>query len=273
MATSTLDCGKDAATIYFVLTTTTTGGTRNLISRYPPETAFSPPSVILYNIDPNLNGTSSSSATVSKKGEYVYVITNTLTGCKATGTVNVVLGSLTSSFEAMPLTGYAPLSVNFTNNSFSSLGSSSIVSVWSYGNGSTNSNSTNASASSVYQAPGTYTVMLLTTKGLCVDTSYQTIKVDMPSKMEVPNIFTPNGDGSNDVFFLKSANLGEITAFIMDRWGNKVYEVNSATGNISWDGKNLNGKDCASGVYFYVIKAKGTDDKGYEQKGNVSLFR
>jgi len=273
VTTSTLDCGKDAATLYFVLTGTTTGGTRNLITRYPPETSFFPAAVILYNLDPNLSGTSSSSATVSKKGEYVYVITNTLTGCKATGTVNVVLGSLTSSFEAIPSTGYAPLQVNFTNNSSSSLGSGSIVSVWSFGNGSTSTNSTNAGTMATYNAPGTYTVMLLTTKGLCIDTTYKTIKVDMPSKMEVPNIFTPNGDGSNDVFFLKSANLGEITALIMDRWGNKVYETSSTTGNISWDGKNLNGKDCSSGVYFYVIKAKGTDDKAYEQKGNVSLFR
>jgi gliding motility-associated-like protein len=95
----------------------------------------------------------------------------------------------------------------------------------------------------------------------------------MPSKLEVPNVFTPNGDGSNDVFFFKTANLIEITAIIFDRWGNKVYETDSSTDNVGWDGKNLLGKDCAPGVYFYIVKATGKDAQAYEKKGNVSLFR
>ena len=115
--------------------------------------------------------------------------------------------------------------------------------------------------------------MLLTTKGICVDTVYKVVKVEMPSKMEVPNIFTPNNDGSNDVFFLKTANLTEINAVILDRWGNKVYETKSTTGNIAWDGKNFGGKECAAGVYMYIIKGKGKDDKEYEQKGNITLIR
>ena len=115
--------------------------------------------------------------------------------------------------------------------------------------------------------------MLLGSKGACLDTIYKIIRVDIPSKLEVPNVFTPNGDGSNDIFFLKTTNLLEITAFIFDRWGNKVYEVTSSTGNIAWDGKNLNGKDCSVGTYFYIIKATGKDSKAYETKGSVSLFR
>jgi hypothetical protein len=49
--------------------------------------------------------------------------------------------------------------------------------------------------------------------------------------------------------------------------------VESNTGNFAWDGKNLQGKDCAEGVYFYVIHAKGKDDKAYEFKGHVTLMR
>ena len=89
----------------------------------------------------------------------------------------------------------------------------------------------------------------------------------------MPNVFTPNGDGSNDVFFLKTANLTEVTAFIFDRWGNKVYEVTSSTGNIAWDGKNISGKECPAGVYFYIIKATGKDSKEYDTKGNITLFK
>ncbi|MFN7910556.1 MAG: gliding motility-associated C-terminal domain-containing protein, partial [Bacteroidota bacterium] len=97
--------------------------------------------------------------------------------------------------------------------------------------------------------------------------------VDIPSKLEVPNVFTPNGDNSNDVFFVKASNLTEITAVIFDRWGNKVYDVVSKTGNIAWDGKNFKGQECPSGTYFYVIKGSGKDGTEYEKKGNLSLFR
>jgi gliding motility-associated-like protein len=91
--------------------------------------------------------------------------------------------------------------------------------------------------------------------------------------MEVPNIFSPNKDGVNDFFRLVASNLAEVSVVIYDRWGNKVYETESATGNFAWDGKNLQGKDCAPGVYFYIINAKGKDDKPYEKKGNVTLVR
>jgi gliding motility-associated-like protein len=99
------------------------------------------------------------------------------------------------------------------------------------------------------------------------------IVVDIPSKLEVPNVFTPNGDGSNDIFFLKASNLTEITALIYDRWGNKVYELTSNTGNIAWDGKNQVGKDVAEGTYFYIITAKGKEGVDYKTKGNLSLYR
>ncbi|MDP1802875.1 MAG: gliding motility-associated C-terminal domain-containing protein [Bacteroidota bacterium] len=110
-------------------------------------------------------------------------------------------------------------------------------------------------------------------KGTCLDTVQKVIKVELPSKLEVPNVFTPNGDGSNDVFFLKVANVAEINAIIFDRWGNKVYESTSTTGNIEWDGKSSAGKELPAGTYFYIIKATGKDDKTYDQKGNVSIYR
>jgi gliding motility-associated-like protein len=91
--------------------------------------------------------------------------------------------------------------------------------------------------------------------------------------LDVPNVFTPNGDGSNDVFFLKVANLTDISANIFDRWGNKVYESTSSTGNIAWDGTGMSGKDLPAGTYFYVIKATGKDGMAYEKKGNVSIYR
>jgi gliding motility-associated-like protein len=271
-ATSTLDCGNSQALILFS-TTGGSGGLKYLVTNYPTAAAFTPSNAIMINVDPNLSGTSSPSAQVSSTGTYIYLASNTLTGCRTTGTVVVLPGDIDADFDPSVISGYAPLTVNFTNNSHSSLGSGNINSVWSFGNGSVKTSTNNESISSDYNAPGTYTVTLIAQKGDCIDTTYKIIKVELPSKLEVPNIFTPNGDGSNDVFFLKASNLSEITAIIYDRWGNKVYDVKSSTGNIAWDGKSLSGKECSSGVYFYVIVAKGSDGKEYEAKGNVSLYR
>jgi len=273
VATSTLDCGSSQASLLFALTGTTTGGNRFLVTSYPLGASFSPSAAIISNLNPLLSGTSASLVMASNIGQYIYVVSNTLTGCTAQGTINVASGNLVSEFEPSPVAGFAPLTVNFTNNSTSVFGSASITSVWAYGNGTSQTFTTTVSTSATYTAPGSYTVMLLVSKGACIDTSYKVIKVDIPSKLEVPNVFTPNADGVNDVYFLRVANLTEITAVIIDRWGNKVYETISKTGNISWDGKNLEGKECPSGVYFYIITAEGKDSNNYEFKGNVSLYR
>ncbi|MBK9284861.1 MAG: gliding motility-associated C-terminal domain-containing protein [Sphingobacteriaceae bacterium] len=273
VAQATLDCGTSQATMILALTGTMTGGVKYLIDYYPHGAAFSPTNAITHNINPILSGTSSSTINVSEPGLYFYTVTNTLTGCKANGTVEVVPGDLNANFEANPSVGYAPLTVNFTNLSSTSLSSNSIITVWSFGNGTSQTTTSNINTSSIYNAPGSYTVMIISTKGTCVDTAYRVVLAEMPSKLEVPNIFTPNGDGSNDVFFLKVAGIGEIHAIIHDRWGNKVYETNSATGNIAWEGKNFQGAECSAGVYFYIITAKGKDGKEYSSKGNVTLMR
>ena len=74
-------------------------------------------------------------------------------------------------------------------------------------------------------------------------------------------------------FFVQSTNLAEITCVIFDRWGVKMYDVSSSTGNISWDGKTLFGKDTPSGTYFYILKASGKDGNTFEEKGSLSLYR
>jgi gliding motility-associated-like protein len=203
-------------------------------------------------------------------GIYKVVVTNTLNGCVSSAIFDVIPGTLTAQFTPDKDKGFAPLSVQFSNLSTSSNGSSSITCLWNFSNGQT---STQFNSSTTFNSPGIYTVVLIATKGPCQDTSYHVITVESPSSLEVPNIFTPNGDGVNDVFRLIATQLKNIRIIIFDRWGNRVYEVESETGNIAWDGKNLQGKECAAGVYFYVLTAKGQDDTEYEKKGNITLSR
>ena len=92
------------------------------------------------------------------------------------------------------------------------------------------------------------------------------------SKLEMPNAFSPNGDGINDIYKAKDGyqSLTEFHAYIFNRWGQKLYEwTNPADG---WDGK-YKGKDVAQGVYYVLVKAKGTDGKTYNIKRDVNLLR
>ncbi len=256
-----LDCAAAGATIAPIITGTTTGFT--YAWGVVPTASFS-----CYTC---------STTVVNKPGEYNIFVTNPANGCVSQGQVQVVNGALNGDFTPSAFSGYAPLAVTFQNLSAStstSTPSASITSVWSFGNGvSQITNSVSISPTTTYTNAGTYTVTMYVNKGTCLDTVVKIITVELPSKLEVPNVFTPNGDGSNDVFFLKVANITDITANIFDRWGNKVYESTSTTGNIAWDGKNMAGKELPVGTYFYVIKATGKDETTYEKKGNVSLYR
>jgi len=92
------------------------------------------------------------------------------------------------------------------------------------------------------------------------------------SKLEMPNAFSPNGDGINDIYKAKDGyqSLVEFHAYIFNRWGKKLYEWTNPTDG--WDGK-YNGKDVAQGVYFVLVEAKGADGKRYKIKRDVNLLR
>ncbi|MBK7309362.1 MAG: gliding motility-associated C-terminal domain-containing protein [Sphingobacteriaceae bacterium] len=259
----TLDCGTNQATVQVVVSPTT-----NLKYYWD---AFPAGVFVTDRTKSFILGT--------EPGEYGVTVTNTVNGCKTTGAYQVVEGTLNTDFIPSVQFGYSPLGVTFLNTSTSSAGTGSMIGTWSYGNGSVLTNTYNSSGNSsvtpntTYTAAGTYSVLLNVTKGKCKGSKIKIIVVEVPSKLEVPNVFTPNGDKVNDVFRLIAASLLEIEATIFDRWGNKVYEVTSGTGNIGWDGKNMFGKECPSGTYFYMIKAKGKDAQEYDLKGNVTLFR
>jgi len=82
-----------------------------------------------------------------------------------------------------------------------------------------------------------------------------------------------NLKSTSDIFFVKTANLSEISALIYDRLGNKIYELTTNKGNIACDGKTQTGKEAPDGTYFYIITAKGKDGQDYNKKGTLSLFR
>ena len=69
----------------------------------------------------------------------------------------------------------------------------------------------------------------------------------------LPNIFTPNGDGLNDLFIPKeNRHIEKIRIKILNRWGGTVFE--STDPEINWNGAGLGGEMCPDGVYYYTIE-------------------
>lgn len=92
------------------------------------------------------------------------------------------------------------------------------------------------------------------------------------SSLDMPNAFSPNGDGINDVYKAKSGyqSIVQFDAYIFNRWGTKLYEWHDPAGG--WDGTH-NGRPVAQGVYFCLVKAKGADGREFNFKKDVNLLR
>lgn len=122
-----------------------------------------------------------------------------------------------------------------------------------------------------YDSAKKYTVKLIANPYTdCEDTS--TIEITFndikPDERKVPNVFSPNGDGKNDVFRITGGNSICVTKkfTIFSRWGEKLYEATEQK-DLVWDG-TYEGKLLPEGVYFYVLEGEG-----FTENGTVTLMR
>lgn len=121
----------------------------------------------------------------------------------------------------------------------------------------------------VFTEEGQYEIIL---KVLNRDSGCESIKKDIyvnisESELEVPNVFTPNGDGINDEFRVAYKSLKKFEMVVFNRWGRKVYQSKDPAKG--WDGDGH-----APGVYFYYIYAEGYNEgEVYKKEGAVHLIR
>jgi len=118
--------------------------------------------------------------------------------------------------------------------------------------------------------PGLHSVRV--SAGDCATT--EDVMISKDCYTDVPNAFTPNGDGSNDYFYprqLLSRGVVEFSMTVFNRWGQKVFETTSINGR-GWDGR-FNDKDQPMGVYIYQMRAVMKNGKVEEYSGNVTLVR
>jgi len=168
--------------------------------------------------------------------------------------------------SAEPDSGFAPLIVDFD---FTSIDAS--LWSWDFGDGET---STQTAIEHTFSTYGEHTIVLTVNSGepyLCVETDTVTIFVDINIIIEINNVFTPNGDGLNDYFEVRTDGISDMNAKIYDQWGSKVYEIAEVNGK--WDGLTEGGKEAPEGTYFYYVVATSFGNTNHERHGSVMLLR
>jgi gliding motility-associated-like protein len=88
--------------------------------------------------------------------------------------------------------------------------------------------------------------------------------------LEIPNVFTPNGDGTNDYFEVDTDGTTVYEFTIFTRAGTRIYHSESP--RIFWDGSSLDGKELKEGIYYYVIEEQGGTSP-FDKAGFIYLFR
>ncbi len=122
----------------------------------------------------------------------------------------------------------------------------------------------------VVGTPGTY----MATVNINGCESSDSVVIAKDCYINIPNIFTPNGDGINDYFFPRSLLTRGLTKFSMsiyNRWGQVVFESTTLDGR-GWDG-SFNGVPQPEGVFIYVINAEFKDGQIEHHQGNITLMK
>lgn len=141
---------------------------------------------------------------------------------------------------------------------------------WIFGDG--DSNSDNGNTSHTYTQPGDYQVQLrIETINGCWDTISSKVALTEDVKLFIPNAFTPNNDGVNDVFLIKGTPIADFNLYIYDRWGKNIWSTHNY--EIKWDGTTKDGNKVNSGTYIYQITGTDYKKQAVNFKGSVTVIR
>lgn len=116
-------------------------------------------------------------------------------------------------------------------------------------------------------------VLILNANTNCADTAKQTLNYNESlNNVKFSNVFTPNNDGINDLFFIDGiSQCGEYELTFFNRWGQEIFKT--TTNQPKWDGKTTNGQDALAGVYYYLGYYKKQNEPKVKLHGTVTLIR
>jgi gliding motility-associated-like protein len=115
----------------------------------------------------------------------------------------------------------------------------------------------------------TYTVMITAANG-CTVTKMISVRVEDNFEIFIPDIFSPNGDGQNDILYVRGLGIKEMSFKLFNRIGEKIFETNDITKG--WDGC-YKGTALNNAVFVYVLTATRLDGSKINKHGDVTLIR
>ena|GEM_PF-2342985 len=127
-------------------------------------------------------------------------------------------------------------------------------------------NNSNDTVFNVFMEQGQHSVSFIVNAGKnCTDTVTKTI--DVTDSLEIPNVFSPNGDNINDILEFRTNGVTVYEFTVYNRWGAVIYTVTSK--RPFWDGYSSAGVKMPAGNYYFTLKAQG--DAAYDKAGVVLL--
>ncbi|HAP69083.1 MAG TPA: hypothetical protein DCR04_05055 [Flavobacteriales bacterium] len=197
-------------------------------------------------------------------------VTNRITGCNDSAKISMeVRPHPVADFYADSVALQLPdTTMEFWNASFNNSPDSSD---WDFGNGYLVDNMDNAVG--VYQDSGLFDVQLIVVRDIgCPDTIVKPFRVWEQETFFIQTAFTPNGDGTNDVFEIKQKGITNWHLQIYDRWGKLQWETFEVTE--FWDGTQMkSGKELPQGAYSYQIDLTWYTGKTFSKLGTITIFR
>ena len=174
-----------------------------------------------------------------------------------------VHGSPTAGFTYSPVTPQENTPVSFTNTSFNA-----VRYLWEFGDGDT---SVFVNPTHQYRKTQEYNACLMAFNEFsCSDTTCQFVSALVSPLIAVPTAFSPNGDGVNDIVYVRGFGIAKIMFRIYNRWGQLVFQ--SASESQGWDGK-FKGVLQPMDAYAYTLEVEFTDGTKATKKGDITLLR
>jgi gliding motility-associated-like protein len=231
------------------------------------------PTSLTWSVTPSANGTlslasnsTSMNYTFGNAGvHFVRLIAANANGSVVATRTVIINQSASAAFNASLTTQGFPNQLQLTNFS-----NNSVKNYWIYSDVAPKDSNVNTIKN--YTTSGSYSVNLIAlgVNG-CNDTVAYRFRIADSSGMTLPNIFSPNNDGVNDVFKPIIAGLTSMKLTIYNRYGTIIFSSDRI--NAFWDGRTTSGEPCSSGVYFYTIEATGFDGKTYSLNKTLTLVR
>ncbi len=224
------------------------------------------------NYQYSVGGTYQSSPTFSLLNPNTYSVTvkDISSGC--------ISSPLSLTVNAVPAAPTA--TINYAGNPFYNQGTAPVTvsTTATITSGSFNATPTGLSINSstgtidlANSVVGNYVVTYAFNSGVCSNTATTNITINqLKTDIYIPNSFTPNGDGKNDILYVYGNTIKSINISVYNQWGERIF--NSTNQSKGWDGLGF-GKVQPVGVYIYVAQIVLLDGTVLNRKGTVSLIR